>query len=213
MNEVLKGKIETCYLDVFEKELIEELADVGYYQTINKGELLIDIDDELTHVPMILSGVVKIIRRDSNGDEIVLYYLEQSHTCAISFVNCINRNKSIFRGVAEQDVEAVFVPVQYIDDWLVKYKSFRHFIIDSYHFRLLEMVDAIDSLAFLKLEERLFNYLNEKMKINNTSTLEITHQELAEDLNSSRTVISRLLKHLEHDGKVRMHRNRLQIIE
>ena len=213
MNEVLKGKIENCYLDVFEKKLIEELADVGYYQTINKGELLIDIDDELTHVPMILSGVVKIIRRDSNGDEIVLYYLEQSHTCAISFVNCINRNKSIFRGVAEQDVEAVFVPVQYIDEWLVKYKSFRHFIIDSYHFRLLEMVDAIDSLAFLKLEERLFNYLNEKMKINNTSTLEITHQELAEDLNSSRTVISRLLKHLEHDGKVRMHRNRLQIIE
>ena len=213
MNEVLKGKIESCYIDVFDKNLIEELAEVGYYQKINKGELLIDIDDELTHVPMILSGVVKIIRRDKHGDEIVLYYLEQSHTCAISFVNCINRNKSIFRGIAEQDVEAVFIPVQYIDDWLVKYKSFRHFIIDSYHFRLLEMVDSIDSLAFLKLEERLFNYLNEKMKITNSTTLDITHQELAEDLNSSRTVISRLLKHLEHDGKVRMHRNRLQIIE
>jgi CRP/FNR family transcriptional regulator len=213
MNEGLKGKIESCYLDVFEKNLIEELAEVGYYQKIPKDELLIDIDDELTHVPMILSGVVKIIRRDKQGDEIVLYYLEQSHTCAISFVNCINRNKSIFRGVAEQDVEAVFIPVQYIDEWLVKYKSFRHFIIDSYHFRLLEMVDSIDSLAFLKLEERLFNYINEKMKITNTNTLEITHQELAEDLNSSRTVISRLLKQLEQNGKVRMHRNRLQIIE
>ena len=213
MNEGLKGKIESCYLDVFEKNLIEELAEVGYYQKIPKDELLIDIDDELTHVPMILSGVVKIIRRDKQGDEIVLYYLEQSHTCAISFVNCINRNKSIFRGVAEQDVEAVFIPVQYIDEWLVKYKSFRHFIIDSYHFRLLEMVDSIDSLAFLKLEERLFNYINEKMKITNTNTLEITHQELAEDLNSSRTVISRLLKQLEQNGKVRMHRNRLQLVK
>jgi CRP/FNR family transcriptional regulator len=213
MNEGLKGKIESCYIDVFEKNLIEELAEVGYYQKIPKDELLIDIDDELTHVPMILSGVVKIIRRDKQGDEIVLYYLEQSHTCAISFVNCINRNKSIFRGVAEQDVEAVFIPVQYIDEWLVKYKSFRHFIIDSYHFRLLEMVDSIDSLAFLKLEERLFNYINEKMKITNTNTLEITHQELAEDLNSSRTVISRLLKQLEQNGKVRMHRNRLQLVK
>ena len=213
MNEGLKGKIESCYLDVFEKNLIEELAEVGYYQKIPKDELLIDIDDELTHVPMILSGVVKIIRRDKQGDEIVLYYLEQSHTCAISFVNCINRNKSIFRGVAEQDVEAVFIPVQYIDEWLVKYKSFRHFIIDSYHFRLLEMVDSIDSLAFLKLEERLFNYINEKMKITNTNTLEITHQELAKDLNSSRTVISRLLKQLEQNGKVRMHRNRLQLVK
>ena len=213
MNSVLREKIESCYINIFEKDFLEELAEVGFYQKISKGELLIDIDQELTHVPMILSGVVKIIRRDKHGDEIVLYYLEKSHTCAISFVNCINRNKSIFRGLAEQDVEAVFIPVNYIDEWLVKYKSFRHFIIDSYHFRLLEMVDTIDSLAFLKLEERLFNYLNEKMKIINTNTLNITHQELAEDLNSSRTVISRLLKHLEHEGKVRMHRNRLQVLK
>lgn len=212
MNDVLKSKIEVCYKDILEEGLIDNLAEVGFYNTIKKGDLLIDIDDDLTHIPMILNGVVKIIRRDTNGDELVLYYLEQGNTCAISFVNCINRNKSIFRGVAETDVEAVFIPVQYIDEWLQKYRSFRHFIIDSYHFRLLEMVDSIDSLAFLKLEERLFNYLNEKIKITQRDTLDITHQELATDLNSSRTVISRLLKHLEHEGKVRMHRNRLQIL-
>ncbi|MBT8260811.1 MAG: Crp/Fnr family transcriptional regulator [Flavobacteriaceae bacterium] len=208
----LKNKTLSTYKHTFEKALIDEIAMVGVYKKLEVGDILIDIDDELTHIPMILSGVVKIIRRDKNGDEIALYYLEKGNTCAISFVNCINKNKSIFRGVAEQDVEAIFIPVEYIDEWLVKYKSFRHFIIDSYHFRLLEMVDSIDSLAFLKLEERLFNYINEKMKVINTDTLEITHQELADDLNSSRTVISRLLKHLEHEGKIRMHRNRLQVI-
>ena len=212
MKEGLKSKIQETYGDVLEDSLIEEIAKVSMYNKIEKGNILIDIDDELTHVPMILTGVVKIIRKDTNGDELALYYLEKGNTCAISFVNCINRKKSIFRGEAELDVEAIFVPVEYIDEWLVKYRSFRHYIIDSYHFRLLEMVDSIDSLAFLKLEERLFNYLNEKMKITNNDTLDITHQELAEDLNSSRTVISRLLKRLEHEGKVRMHRNRLQII-
>ena len=199
-KENIELKLKEQYGEIFEDELISELASVGNYQSVDSGELLIDIDDELTHIPLILNGVVKIIRRDANGDEIVLYYLESGHTCAISFANCINRKKSIFRGHVEQDIDAVFIPVSFIDEWLVKYKSFRHFIIDSYHFRLLEMVDSIDSLAFLKLEDRLYQYLQEKMKITQSDTLDITHQELANDLNSSRTVISRLLKSLEGEG-------------
>jgi len=210
-NELV-SKIKSFYGKIFENELIEQIAEVSNYRIVDSGQLLIDIDDELTHIPLILDGVVKIIRRDDNGDEIVLYYLESGHTCAISFANCINRNKSIFRGYVEKDIEAVFIPVNFIDEWLIQYKSFRHFIIDSYHFRLLEMVDSIDSLAFLKLEERLYQYLKEKMKITQSDTLDITHQELANDLNSSRTVISRLLKSLENEGKVRMHRNRLQVV-
>jgi CRP/FNR family transcriptional regulator len=210
---LLLDKITNCYNKVFEKELIEEIAKVGHYQKIRKGNLLIDIDDDLTHVPMILDGVVKIIRKDNEGNELSLYYLEKGDTCSISFANCINRKKSIFKGTAEQDVEVVFVPSECIDQWLVKYKTFRYFIIDSYHFRLLEMVDSIDSLAFLKLEERLLKYLKEKIKISNTKTLQITHQELATDLNSSRTVISRMLKHLENEGKVRMRRNKLEVID
>lgn len=213
MKDILIKKLTTCYSDIFEKELIEEIAEVSHYDKISKGNLLIDIDQDLTHIPMILDGVVKIVRKDSEGNELSLYYLEKGNTCSISFANCINRRKSIFKGTAEQDVEAVFVPVEYIDEWLIKYKTFRYFIIDSYHFRLLEMVESIDSLAFLKLEERLLKYLNDKMKISNTKTLTITHQELAVDLNSSRTVISRILKHLENQGKVRMHRNRLQVLK
>ena len=211
-KDEIELKLKEHYGKIFESELITEIAKVGNYQSVDSGQLLIDIDDELTHIPLILNGVVKIIRRDVNGDEIVLYYLESGHTCAISFANCINRNKSVFRGHVEQDIDAIFIPVDYIDGWLVKYRSFRHFIIDSYHFRLIEMVDSIDSLAFLKLEERLYQYLKEKIKITHSDTLDITHQELANDLNSSRTVISRLLKSLENEGKVRMHRNRLQVV-
>ena len=208
----MKELLNSCYGELFEKALIQEIEKVGVYQEVDKGDLLIDIDDELTHVPLILDGVVKIIRRDRHGDELVLYYLESGHTCAISFVNCINRSKSIFKGNVEEKVLAIMIPVEYIDKWLQKYKSFRHYIIDSYHFRLLEMVDSIDNLAFMKLEDRLFSYLDEKRKVLNSDTFIITHQEIANDINSSRTVISRLLKRLETEGKVRMHRNRLQVI-
>ena len=103
------------------------------------------------------------------------------------------------------------MPVDKIDDWLKKYQSWRHFIIDSYHIRLIEMVDSIDSLAFMKLDDRLLKFLAEKSKIMKNKVLIITHQEIADDLNTSRVVISRLLKQLENDGKVKIRRNRIII--
>jgi CRP/FNR family transcriptional regulator len=165
----------------------------------------------MTHIPLILGGAVKIIREDKNGEEIALYFLEKGDTCAISFINCINRTKSMFRGVTEKETEGIFVPVEKIEDWLVKYKSWRHFIIDSYHMRLIEMVESIDSLAFMKLDDRLHKYLLDKVKIMNTNTLIITHQEIADDIHTSRVVVSRLLKLLENDGKIRIRRNRIII--
>ena len=208
-KKLLRDKLSGYYSNIFEKKLIDEIVNIGIYRTIDSGGTLIDIGDSMTHVPLIIDGAIKIIREDKSGDEIVLYFLEKGDTCAISFVNCINRSKSMFRGVAEKDTEGIFVPVNKIDDWLIKYQSWRHFIIDSYHIRLIEMVDSIDSLAFMKLDDRLLKFLTEKVKIMKNKVLKITHQEIADDLNTSRVVISRLLKQLENEGKVKIRRNRI----
>ncbi|MEN8124323.1 MAG: Crp/Fnr family transcriptional regulator [Bacteroidota bacterium] len=210
---ILREKLSDYYTTIFEEELIDEIVKVGFLDKIKSGELLIDIDDKMTHIPLILSGVVKIIRKDKKGDELVLYFLERGDTCAISFVNCINRSRSIFKGVVEKDAEAIFLPVDKIDDWLTKYQSWRHFIIDSYHFRLIEMVESIDSLAFMKMNERLFKYLSDKVKINKNTMLEITHQEIADDLNTSRVVVTRLIKQLHDEGKIYSTRNRIQVLD
>lgn len=210
---ILREKLSDYYADVFEEELINEIVKVGHYDKVKAGELLIDIGSEMTHIPLILDGVVKILRQEKEGEEIVLYFLERGDTCAISFVNCINRKKSIFKGIVEKDIEAIFLPVQYIDDWLAKYKTWRHFIIDSYHFRLIEMVESIDSLAFMKMSDRLLKYLTDKVKINNDVDLEITHQEIANDLNSSRVVITRIIKQLHDDGKIFSTRNKIKVLE
>jgi CRP/FNR family transcriptional regulator len=209
----LRQKLHDCYSEIFEKELINEIVNVGYFNSIKEGELLIDIGSDLTHIPLILEGVVKIVRREKNGEEIVLHFLERGSTCAISFANCINHKKSIFRGVVETTMEAIFVPVDYIDEWLAKYKSWRHFIIDSYHFRLLEMVDSIDGLAFMKMDERTLKFLTDKAKINNNADLKITHQEIADDLNTSRVVITRILKQLHDENKIYSTRNKIRVLE
>ncbi|WP_299528435.1 Crp/Fnr family transcriptional regulator [uncultured Lutibacter sp.] len=208
---IIREKLNEYYSQIFEKELIDEITNLGIYRTIESGNTLIDIGDNMSHIPLILNGAIKIIREDKNGDEITLYFLEKGDTCAISFVNCINRTKSMFRGVAEKETEGIFVPVDKVDDWLKKYESWRHFIIDSYHIRLIEMVESIDSLAFMKLDDRLLKFLTDKVKIMKDNVLVITHQEIAVDLNTSRVVVSRLLKKLENEGKVKIRRNRIII--
>ena len=210
---ILREKLSEYYSSIFEKDLIEEIVKVGFMDKYKHGEILVDIGENMTHIPLILNGAVKIIRREKEGDELVLYFLEKGDTCAISFINCINRKESIFKAVVENDTEAIFLPVDHIDEWLAKYKSWRHFIIDSYHFRLIEMVESIDGLAFMNMNQRLLKYLGDKAKINQDVNLEITHQEIADDLNTSRVVVTRLLKQLHNDGKVYSTRNKIKVIE
>ena len=208
----LRNRISHFYSDIFENKLIDEMVKVGHFDTIKKGDLLIDIGDDMTHIPLILNGVIKIIRKE-NDKELVLYYLECGDTCAISFANCINKKQSIFKGIVEEDVDLVLLPVEKIDKWLVKYKSWRYFIIDSYHNRLLEMVGSIDSLAFLKMKARVLNYLIGKLHATTITTLDITHQEIANDLNTSRVVVTRLLKELNEAGEILSTRNKIEILD
>lgn len=212
-EKLIREKLNEYYSLFFEDDLLDEISRIGILTEIKRGKLLIDIDDEMTHIPLILDGVVKVIREDQKKDEILLYYLERGDTCAISFVNCINRSKSMFRAIVENDTEFVMVPINKIEELLVNFKSWRQFIIDSYHIRLIEMVEAIESLAFMKLDERLYKYLSDQVKIKRSQNLLIKHQEIADDLNTSRVVVSRLLKKLENDGNIKLGRNRIKIIK
>ncbi len=212
-EKILREKLANYYGEVFESELIDEIVQVGFLDKIKSGSTMIEIGDKMTHIPLILEGVVKIIRQEKEGEELVIYYLEQGDTCAISFINCINRKESIFRGVAEKDTEAIFIPVEKVDEWLANFRSWRSFIIDSYHFRLLEMVESIDSLAFMNMSERIHKYLSNRVKISKDMDLKITHQEIADDLNTSRVVVTRILKELHENGKVYSTRNKIRVLD
>jgi len=209
----MQVKLQDYYSIVFEPELLKEIEKYGTLVTLKKDDLLIDVGSKITQVPLLLNGAVKIVREDKNGDEIVLYFLERGDTCAISFVNCLNKSKSKVRGIAEKKSEAIYIPVKKLEEWMAKYKTWREFVIESYSSRLDEMIEAIDTLAFMKMDERLFKYLTDKVKIMRDPILNTTHQEIAIDLNTSRVVVSRLLKQLENDGKIILHRNKIEVLE
>ncbi|MCA0133157.1 Crp/Fnr family transcriptional regulator [Winogradskyella alexanderae] len=207
-----KSRFVRQFHKIFEPKLIQEIVEKGVLKRYGKGEILLDIGDNMTHIPLIIKGLVKVLREDQNEDEMLLYFLEKGDTCAISFINCINLSKSIFRASVEEETECLMLPVNLIEDWLIKYKSWRIFIIDSYHNRLLELGEAIRSLAFLNLDDRLIDYLKKQVELKHSEKLSITHQEIANDLHTSRVVISRLLKTLEHDGKIKLGRNKIDVL-
>ena len=210
-KKLIKKKLNTYFSKIFEKKLLDEIVQVGIYKNYLKGEMLIDIGDEMTHIPLITKGLVKVSREDPNDEEILLYFLEKGDTCAISFVNCINLSQSMFRGIVESDTECILIPVNKIEEWLINYRTWREFIIDSYHNRLVEMVEVIKSIAFLKLYDRLYNYLVEHVQLMDNKKLKITHQEIAKDLHTSRVVVSRLLKILEKKGKIKLGRKNIKV--
>ena len=207
----LKEQLHIHFDEIFETRLINDIAKNAQYATFEKGDILVDIGAEMTHIPLLIKGLVKILREDHHEDEILLYFLEEGDTCAISFVNCINHSKSMFRATVEEDVECIMFPVNKIEEWITKYKTWRVFLIDSYHTRLMEMTEAINGLAFLRLDNRLHKYLLKQVEIRNSEELFITHQEIANDLNTSRVGISRLLKALEHEGKVKLGRHKINV--
>lgn len=200
------------YGHLFERELIEEINQVGTFKEIPEGFRLIEIGEYIKSMPLLISGVIKVLREDTEGDELLLYFLERGDTCAMTLSCCLGQTKSEIRAVAELDTKLIMIPIQKMEDWTGKYRSWRNFVFQSYHNRLMEMLEAIDSIAFLKMDERLLKYLNDKVNVTHDRMVHTTHQEIAYELHSSRVVVSRLLKNLEKMGKIKLHRNNIEIV-
>ena len=201
------------YGQLFEEELLVEINQVGTFREIPSGQILIDIGSYVKSIPLLISGAIKILREDEEGDELLLYFLEKGDTCAVTLSCCMGQTKSDIRAVAELDTKLIMIPIQKMEDWIATYKSWRNFAFQSYHNRLQEMLEAIDGIAFLKMDERLIKYLQDKVKILKTDVIHITHQEIAYELHTSRVVISRLLKKLEKIGRIELHRNSIKVLQ
>lgn len=204
-------ELEEAYHFTFEEELLREIEETGVFKTFKEGEKIIEIGEYVTSMPLLLSGAIKILREDKEGDELLLYFLETGDTCAMTLSCCLGQTKSEIRAVAERDTTLILVPISKMEEWTAKYKTWRNFVFESYHTRLTEMLDTIDTIAFLNMDQRLMRYLRDKAKINQNELLQITHQEIAYEMHTSRVVISRLLKKLELDGKIELQRNSIKI--
>lgn len=209
MDEQIKQVLLKANL---EDALVEEIAASGRLMKVQEGQLLISPGAEATQMPMVISGTLRVMREDAEGREIFLYYLEGGDACAMSISCCLGTQISEFKVVAETEAVIWMVPMVNIDGWMVKYRSFRKFIFDSYHDRFDEMLNTIDSIAFMNMDQRLMKYLLDKKQSSGSFVINKTHEKIAQELNTSRVVISRLLKKLEREDKIELHRNRIEVL-
>lgn len=208
---MIKQKIEATYPFQFEEELLIEIDELGNLIDFKANDVLIDLNQFIKGMPVLLNGAIKVLREDFDEGELLLYFLEKGDTCAMTMACCLGDKQSKIRAVAETDGQLVMIPITKMDEWLAKYASWRRFIFDSYNNRMEEMLGAIDNLAFNDMNGRLKKYLLDVASINNGNVINKTHQEIAYELNTSRVVISRLLKALEKEDFLTLNRNVITI--
>ncbi len=195
-----------------EEALVVEIIQSGRLFKVKEGMPLISPGAAASEMPLVISGTLRIMREDEQGNEIFLYYLEGGEACAMSISCCLGPQVSQFKAVAEADSNLWMVPMVHIEEWMSKYPSFRKFVIDSYQARFDELMYTIDSIAFMNMDERLMKYLLDKKQSSGSFVINKTHEQIATELNTSRVVVSRLLKKLEREDRIELHRNRIEVL-
>jgi CRP/FNR family transcriptional regulator len=195
----------------FEDELKSVLSKNGIRKSFEADEQIIRSGEMMRYTMLVTSGKIKLYTDGENGEEYFMYYIEPGEACALSFVCAAKNKKSDVEAFAVEASEVIMIPIELMDELMVKYKSWYYFVIETYRSRYLELLDVIRSVAFHGMDERLTYYLARQKNAFGVSTLALTHEKIANDLNSSRVVISRLLKQMEIQGKLILHRNSIEI--
>jgi CRP/FNR family transcriptional regulator len=209
----MKKHINTEQLEsIFEKELIQELFQFGDVKYFSAGDVIMDYGKYVRMMPIILSGTVKVFRKDDNGREILLYYLSDNESCSMAYSCCISAKKSEIKAVAEDDGKYLVIPFVKLNDWLCKYEGWRTYIFNSFNERFTELLNSIDIMAFGNMDTRIKQYLMEKYERSGSTSIKVSHYKIAEELATTRVVISRILKNYENDKKLILYRNEIKLL-
>ena len=200
------------FSSVFEPALLAELESKSMLMKVSGGETIMKIGSPVRAVPLLISGIVKVSRVNDEGQEILLYYVRSGETCAMSFTCWMTAQVSSIEGVAEEDSVLLAVPGKVVDEWLLKYPTWKKFVMTTILDGFTVVIKSIDDIAFKKMDDRLIIYLKEKSKATGSSLINLTHQQIGDELGTNRVVVSRLLKKLENDNKLLLYRNQIKLL-
>lgn len=193
----------------FDRELVTHLEKIGHVVEFEEGEMLMRTGQYFKNSLLILEGTVKLYREGSDGEEFFLYYLEKGNACALSMICAAKNESSEIKARAMSPVKALEIPIQYMDGLMKDYRQWYYFVLETYRSRFSELLEVIDQVVFHGMDQKLEFYLKRQFESVKSSKITVTHQEIADDLNSSREVISRLLKKLESLKKISVSRNEI----
>ncbi|SFC31465.1 CRP/FNR family transcriptional regulator, anaerobic regulatory protein [Flexibacter flexilis DSM 6793] len=192
-------------------QLLAEIKTHTKLKRIEKDETLIRSGDKIVFVPLVQKGVLRIVREDADGREIFLYHLYAGQSCAMSLNCCQAGKESMVKAVAEDTTEVLLIPVGMVSEWF-RYTEWKSFINGTYSNRFVELLNVIDLIAFSNMDKQLLRYLQARAQANNTHRLDITHQQIADELHTHREAISRLLRTMEQKNLVRLGRNSIELL-
>jgi CRP/FNR family transcriptional regulator len=200
------------FSSVFEPELLAELEIKCMVMKVSGGETIMSIGSPVRAVPLVISGIVKVSRVNEEGQELLLYYVKRGETCPMSFTCWMTSQVSSIEGVAEEDSVLLAVPGKVVDEWLLKYPTWKKFVMTTILDGFTEVIKSIDDIAFKKMDDRLVIYLKEKSRATGSSLINLTHKQIGDELGTNRVVISRLLKKLENDNRLLLYRNQIKLL-
>jgi CRP/FNR family transcriptional regulator len=191
------------------EKLRAELQNKGSLKHFKAGEIVLKENANIKSIPIIISGSLKVLREDEDGKEIFLYYVKPGESCIMSMFGGLHNDTSKVKAIAEEDSELLLLPVDSVGEWIREYPEWIEFVLYLYHKRFEELLEVVNEIAFQKTDERIFNFLKKKSAHNNNHEISITHQQIADELGTSREVVSRLLKQLEKEDKISLYRNKI----
>jgi CRP/FNR family transcriptional regulator len=207
----MSNKIEALFKQ-FEPELIKKIQQVGLIRKFKADEFLMKTGQNIRSAVLVLNGIIKVFREDDEGNEVFMYNIHPGEACAISMTCAVRNLSSQVMAKALVDTEVLAIPVELMDEWSGKYKSWYQFVLETYRARFEELLDTLDQIAFRNLDERLLWYLKQHQKSLKTNIIKVSFTDIAQELNSSREVISRLIKKLAEKGHIKVDKQHIEIL-
>ncbi|KGL51564.1 Crp/Fnr family transcriptional regulator [Porphyromonas canoris] len=193
-------------------ELVEKLYRYGILKVYEAGSVILNENAHIRSIPIVMKGVMKVLRTEEDGREILLYYIRAGESCIMSFLGGLHHETSKVRVEIEEDAEILFLPVDKVSLFMREHPEWLDYIFRSYHKRFEELLETVNAIAFKRMDERLLDLIRKKVELTGNNTIQITHEQLAGELGTARAVVSRLLKQLEEAGIVRLGRNKISVV-
>jgi CRP/FNR family transcriptional regulator, anaerobic regulatory protein len=207
------SELRKVYSSVFELPLLTEIEEKSMTFSASAGQGLIKTNQPITVVPLMLSGILKVSRENEEGQELVLYYVKSGEGCAMTFSCGMMSQPSQVKGTAQEDLNMLCIPVAVMDEWMQKYPSWRKFVIRTIVNEYVDIIKSIDAVTFKKMDDRLVSFLKGKSKLSGSSLINLSHQQIADELGTNRVVISLLLKKLEIEKRLLLFRNQIKLLK